>query len=122
MDLNGDQWHDFFVGVNDDRPLTFLNSGSSPGSMVEVRLVGLRGNATAVGARVTLQVDGGTTQTAELYAGSGYLSQSASALYFGTLGKDVKSISVRWPDGTRSTHAWEGRQKYIVLKHPGIVD
>ena len=121
LDLNGDQRPDFFVGVNNDRPRAFLQTESSRGKIVEVRLEGLRGNPTAVGARVTLRIDGATSQTAEVYAGSGYLSQSPGSLYFGTAGREVDSIDVRWPDGRQSTYAWKRGETRIVLQHPDLV-
>ena len=61
---------------------------------------------TAIGAKVVVQLDDGTMQTAEVHAGSGYLSQSTATLTFG-LGESatVKEIQVHWPDGSQSDHA-----------------
>ena len=55
--------------------------------------------------------------TAEVQAGSGYLSQSTNALTFG-LGSNggVKSIKVVWPDGSSSLHAVESEADKISIK------
>jgi hypothetical protein len=54
---------------------------------------------------VTVRRDDGWTQTAEVAAGGGYLSQQPATLYFG-LGRDgrVTAVEVRWPDGTASRY------------------
>ena len=106
-DLNGDGWVDFVVAVNDGHLQAFENRGRQDMRMFSVRLLGKTGNPTAVGARVTLQLGDGSTSTAEVYAGGGYLSQSTpgAGLRFG-LGRSaqIERINVVWPDGKRSSH------------------
>jgi hypothetical protein len=72
---------------------------------MSVRLVGQTGNLSAVGARITLVRADGAHQSAEIHAGSGYLSQSAPVAFFADLDTN-KAVEwfVRWPDGKRSTH------------------
>ena len=67
---------------------------------IAIRLSGPAGNPTAVGARVVLTPSEGPVQTAEIYAGNGYLSQSTPALFFG--GTGPFAVSVTWPDGRKS--------------------
>ena len=75
------------------------------GRIINVRLKGKTGNASAVGARVTLTTSDTKSQTAEVQAGSGYLSQSPVVLTFGLPeGSSIKNITVRWPNGQSSTH------------------
>ena len=102
-DLNRDGWADFVATVNDNEPAMFLSRGRDDVRVLEVRLDGPVGNPTGVGARVTLTLDSGASQTAEVCAGGSYLSQSSPSLFFG-LGKKgrVREINVRWPDGTVS--------------------
>ena len=103
-DLNGDARPDFLIGRNKDTMMAFENH-TSAGKTVMVRLRGPAKNPTAIGARVTFKTSGGT-QTAEVHAGSGYLSQSTAALTFGLGDQSApSSISVRWPDGTRKEYA-----------------
>lgn len=121
-DVNGDGLPDIVFGLNDAPMSVFLaKPQAAAGKVVNVRLVGPKGNLQAIGARVTVTISGGKTQTAEMYAGSGYLSQSPAELTFG-LGKaaTVESVTVRWPDGrvsTESSPAISGNS--IVITAPG---
>ncbi len=87
--------------------------------MLSVRLEGKQGNPTAIGARVTITLDDGRTQTVELNAGGGYLSQSSSALYFGRRESNkVREIKVRWPDGSASAISDIGDRSSLRLRQP----
>jgi enediyne biosynthesis protein E4 len=96
-DINNDGKPDFVVGVNNSPVVAMTNMGNQ--KLLAVRLIGAKGNLSAVGARVTLKAASGQNQTAEVYAGSGYLSQSSPVLYFGIQPGDVNQIEIRWPDG-----------------------
>lgn len=114
-DLNGDGWVDFVVSANDGELMAFENNGVQDHRVLNVRLRGKPGNPTGVGARVSVRLEDGTSQTAEVYAGGGYLSQSSSTLVFG-LGKSgrVKSIEVRWPNGAVTSHPAEESTLMII--------
>ncbi len=69
-----------------------------------VSLKGQKGNPHAVGARVT--VSGGSTpaQTAEVAAGTGYLTGNVPELAFvRTAADEIVTVKVRWPDGTSTS-------------------
>src|SRR5690606_6378420 len=83
-DADGDGVDELIVGVNNGPLRAFGRAAPLEGRLVRVRLVGGPGNPQAVGARVTVQLTDGREQTAEVYAGSGYLSQSAPPLTFGS--------------------------------------
>jgi hypothetical protein len=104
-DLDGNGRPDFVVGVNNEQTVGFELQRAGDGQHVRVRLQGPAGNPTGVGARVTLKTAGGQSQTAEVTAGGGYLSQSSATLFFG-LPPDAKvaEIEVRWPDGKTTRH------------------
>jgi hypothetical protein len=57
--------------------------------------------------------------TADVSAGSGYLSQQSSALSFG-LGKETAAaiIGVRWPGGKVTTHTAGKEISTLILKAP----
>ena len=104
--------------MNNDSLMAFRNQGSANHKIATVRLKGKPGNPTGVGARVTIQLKDGSTQTAEVYAGAGYLSQSPSDLSFG-LGESgqVTQIEVRWPGGKVSTTKTPtGKQPWVVAQ------
>ena len=99
-DLNQDGWPDFVVGINNGEPVTFENRGSQQNRVLNLQLQGSKGNRAAIGARATLTLEDGSSQTAEVSAGGGYLSQSTTRITFG-LGQKGRAgeIEVRWPDG-----------------------
>ena len=106
---------------NNDRLLVFRNNGvddDDGAGFVAVRLAGRPGNPTGVGALVTAVDESGWKQTAEVYAGSGYLSQSSSTLFFGT-GGGLREIRVRWPDGRTSVHPVDDAGGSMTLRQPG---
>lgn len=72
--------------------------------MYRVRLQGKPGDVGGFGARVTLTLEDGTTRVAEVQAGSGYLGQNQVGEVFGFAQvSGVKTVSVRWADGTRTS-------------------
>jgi len=110
-DLRGDNKGDLLVAVNDDHLLAFEKRSEEPatdvneGRIMRVGLEGSAGNLHAVGARVTVRLAGGISQTAEVSAGHGYLSQSTPVLSFALPAESkVDQIEVRWPDGSQTTH------------------
>ena len=82
-----------------NRKATLLRNegGAAAGHWITLRLVGVRANRDAVGARVTVTA-GGRRQIAEVRSASSYLSQNDMRLHFGLGAADrVESIEVRWP-------------------------
>jgi enediyne biosynthesis protein E4 len=116
-DFNGDNWPDLIVGINDNNALAFQHQGYKKNRVVKVRLHGASGNRTAVGTKVSLELDDGQIQTAEVYAGDGYLSQSSPILLFGMPHKkNILKIKVRWPDGFTSEHKPDISSPFIIIK------
>jgi hypothetical protein len=118
-DLNGDGWPDFVVGLNNAPVAAFENQKPNRGQPFRVRLRGKNGNPAGIGARVRIRLDDDATQTAEVYAGDGYLSQSSAELVFGVAnGQNVVSIDVRWPDGESSSTQPAGDQRLTIVEQP----
>jgi len=106
VDFNQDGWPDVFVTRNNDLPLTFLNRGQPGRHSFGVALRCAPGNPSAIGARLTLQLADGSTQTAEISAGSGYLAQSSATVFFGYPDSALPvRLRIRWPDGRATEHA-----------------
>ena len=103
LDLDGDGWPDFLVTQNNGTALAFRNRPAAGRHSFGVRLTGPAGNPAAVGARITVRLQDGSSQTAEVQAGSGYASQSAATCFFGyTTDNPPAGVRIRWPSGAVS--------------------
>jgi hypothetical protein len=106
-DLNQDGWPDALVTRSNAPALAFLNRGAASRHSFGVALHDAPGNPTAVGARLTLSLADGSSQTAEVAAGSGYFSQSGATVFFGyPEAARPKRLTVRWPDGRSTEQAF----------------
>ncbi len=116
-DLAGDGWPGFLVSRNSAPTLAFRNRGAAGGRPFRVSLRGARGNPTGVGARVTLELSSGARQTAEVFCGSGYFSQSSPDCFFGCPeGAEPSRVEVRWPTGAVTTHPASGQGPTMVVQ------
>jgi hypothetical protein len=121
VDLDNDGWHEFVIGVNNAKMMVFQSRNQTSNRPLSVRLAGKKGNHTAIGSRITVQLDDGTTQVTEVRAGSGYLSQSPPDAIFGIpAGRNIASIKVNWPDGTASTVKEPAIQPTLQVSHPDL--
>ena len=112
VDLNG--FPDVIVGINDAAPRCFIRNGQVESNQFSVRLKGAKGNTHGVGARITVTLENGATQTAEVHAGGGYLSQSTPVISFGQADQ-VKEIKILWPDGSISIEPKSpGKRVYVI--------
>ncbi len=119
LDLDEDGWPDFVLSRNNSTTMAFHNSGGSDRHSLRVLLRGPAGNPTAVGARITFALRDGTSQTSEVYAGSGYYSQSTSACFFGwPNGNTPRKIHVCWPSGTSTEHDVPEQVSTLTLSAP----
>jgi hypothetical protein len=118
-DFDQDGWPDFLVSRNNSVALAFRNGGVPGRHSLSIELLGPAGNPTAVGACITVQLANGTTQTSEVYAGSGYYSQSTAASFFGSPDANpARKIRVRWPNGSTSEHEVAPDALHLTLSPP----
>ena len=121
LDLDGDGWPDFLVSRNNDTTLAFRNNGVPGHKPLRIALRGPAGNPTAVGARITVELADGSTQTSEVYAGSGYYSQSTAACFFGYPDSNPpKRIRVRWPSGVTTVYDGAPRSANLNFSAPPV--
>ena len=119
LDLDQDGWPDFLVSRNNNTTLAFRNNGVAGRHSFRILLRGPAGNPTAVGARITVVLADGSTQTSEVYAGSGYYSQSTAACFFGyPEANPPKTIRVRWPSGVTTEHGCPPNVSTLTLSAP----
>ncbi len=119
LDLDRDGWPDFLVSRNNSTTLAFHNNGVAGRKSLRVQLHGPAGNPTAIGARITIELTDGSTQTSEVYAGSGYYSQSTAACFFGyPVRTPPKRMHVRWPSGATTDHEVAPGSSELTLSAP----
>jgi hypothetical protein len=119
LDLDRDGWPDFLVTRNNDDGLAFRNQGVAGRSCVSIRLRGPAGNPTAVGARITVERSDGSAQSGEVYAGSGYYSQSTPACFFSySDANPPRTVRVRWPAGATTVHPFPPGSSSLLLSPP----
>lgn len=111
LDLDKNGSADFIMTTNNGTAHVLFGPRSEEPSTLAIRLMGEKKNRDAVGARVTLTLSDGSTQTSEVHAGGSYLSQSAPDLFFAAA-KDALpgKVDIVWPTGKKSTHKipkWE---------------
>jgi hypothetical protein len=84
------------------QPAEVLHNVGATRHWLELRLVGVRSNRDAVGARVRVRTPLGW-QTREVAAGSAYLSGTSLVQHFG-LGdaRRADAVEIAWPSGTRT--------------------
>lgn len=95
---------DFWIANRTGPQIRFIrNNTDRTTHSIEIKLRGTTCNRDAVGARVEIRLENDpTVRASTLQSGSGYLAQSSKWLHFG-LGQTkptIKSIQVRWPDGS----------------------
>ena len=119
-DVGRDGWPGFVVTRNNDTPLVFRNRGVAGREPLRITLRGPAGNPSAVGARVTVELEDGSTETLEVYAGSGAYSQSSAACAFGYPDANpARKVRVRWPTGTTSEEAVPAGARELTVAEPG---
>lgn len=120
LDYNDDGKIDILIANNRKSPTVYRNDNNYAHHFLKVNLIGLPGNAQAIGARVSITSANGT-QTHEVQLGTGYLAQGSTIAHFGLGGDEiVESIKVIWPDRFRSTSSIENvaANQTIVLEQP----
>ncbi len=98
-DINNDGNVDIVVLNVGEPPSLLLNHNDSANHRVLFKLVGMKSNKAAIGARLTVKA-GTLVQFSEVRGGASYLSQNDLRLHFGLGSNDKMSeVNIRWPNG-----------------------
>jgi hypothetical protein len=118
-DLDNDGDLDLVICNNNQPAMIYRNNQQeqSPTGFLRIICKGGGNNTKALGARIEIMTADGERQWQELYPVRGYQSSVSQQLHFG-IGSNtsVKSILVRWPDGTISTKENIPAGQLIVLE------
>ena len=118
VDRDGDP--DLFVnrgGVmpSDHWPDLFLENTTTGKTWLHVGLKGVQSNTSAIGARVTVHVDGRTLMQ-ERAAGQGFGATNSPYLIFGLdQAQAVEKVDIRWPNGATQTLAPLAANQAIIV-------
>ena len=103
FDYDNDGRLDVLVTRNNQAVNLYHNEWQPAGNWIGFELQGSDSNRDAIGARVTLEVDGRRIVT-EKKAGSSYQTSGDPRLHFGLGEADsVARVSIRWPGGDTVT-------------------
>ena len=102
-DVDNDGDLDVLITNNGSAPNLLLNDGGGSGSAILVRLVGVKSNRSAIGARLTLSA-GSRRLVRDVQSGSSYLAQNDLRAHFG-LDQATRAdrLDIRWPGGATET-------------------
>jgi enediyne biosynthesis protein E4 len=121
-DLDNDGDIDVVVENIDGKP-TVLRNESRPRNWITFRLVGVRSNRLAIGARVKV-VSGSLLQVEEVHSGGSYLSQNDLRVHFGLdAATRVDRVEIRWPSGaTEKLSDLNANRFYTIREGNGIIE
>jgi hypothetical protein len=120
-DINNDGNVDIVVLNVGEPPSLLMNHNDSANHRVLFKLVGVKSNKAAIGARVTVKA-GTLVQFSEVRGGASYLSQNDLRLHFGLAANEKMSeVSIRWPNGeTEVLHDVPADFIYTIVEGAGI--
>lgn len=120
-DFDNDGDLDILV-VNMNEPPSLLRNDVSGGNhWLKVKLIGVRSNRSAIGARVIARY-GGRRQAQEVLSQSSFYSASDTRLHFGLGAAGSADLEIRWPSGERENIRSVGADQLLVIQEgAGIV-
>ncbi|HLJ50314.1 MAG TPA: CRTAC1 family protein [Bryobacteraceae bacterium] len=110
------------VIVNLNEPPSLLrNDVTGGGHWIKVKLVGVKSNRSAIGARVTAHY-GGKVQAQEVLSQASFYSVNDFRLHFGLGAAETADIEIRWPNGAKETLAKVAANQLVTIREgSGIV-
>jgi hypothetical protein len=104
-DLRSNGHMNIVVNNIDSEPFLYESALSSAGHWARFKLIGVKCNRDAIGARVSVTA-GGSTQIDEVRSADSFVSSSDVRLHFG-LGAalTIDRLQIRWPDGSVENHS-----------------
>jgi hypothetical protein len=120
FDYDSDGRLDVVVTRNNESVNLYRNEWTDSGNWIGFELQGKQGNRDAIGAKVTLEVDG-RRMVEEKKAGSSYQTSGDPRLHFG-LGtiNNAARVTVRWPGGAEDAYEKLAGGRYYRLVEGAI--
>ena len=117
VDWDGDGRMDVWSSNRTAPRIRFLkNELASVGGWIQFALED-EGMIDPIGARIEMGLEDGRKLLRSLRAGEGFLGQSSKVLHFGLGSGEIKSLRVRWPDGSwQDLKPAPAGQRYLIRK------
>ena len=111
------------VIINMNEPPSLLrNDVSGGGHWLKVKLLGVKSNRSAIGARVTAHY-GGKVQVQEVLSQASFYSVNDPRLHFGLGGAAQADLEIRWPNGGKESLSKVAANQLITVREgSGIVN
>ena len=120
-DFDNDGDVDVLVVNLNEPPSLLRNDISGGGNWLKVRLIGVKSNRSAIGARVVARY-GGRRQVQELAAQSSFYSVNDPRLHFGLGAAATADLSIRWPNGAIESVANVAAGQLVTIREgSGII-
>jgi hypothetical protein len=120
-DFDNDGDIDVLIVNLNEPPSLLRNDVSGNNHWLKVKLIGVKSNRGAIGARVTARYNG-RVQAQEVVSQSSYYSACDSRLHFGLGTAESADLEIRWPNGAREIlRKVTAGQLIVVREGSGIV-
>jgi hypothetical protein len=120
-DFDNDGDLDILIANLHEPPSLLRNDLGGANRALKVKLVGVKSNRSAIGARVIARY-GGKTQAQEVLSQSSFYSVNDLRLHFGLGAADTADLEIRWPSGARESVAKVAAGQTVVIREgAGIV-
>jgi hypothetical protein len=114
-DFDNDGDMDILIMNMNEPPSLLRNDVTGSGHWLKVRLVGVKSNRSAIGARVIASY-GGRKQAQAVTAQSSYVSVNDKRLHFGLGNAQSADLEVYWPNGLRESFKAVPADKLVTIR------
>ena len=120
-DFDNDGDLDILIVNLNEPPSLLRNDLTGSAHWLKVKLIGVKSNRGAVGARVTVRY-GGKTQSQEVLSQASFYSANDSRLHFGLGAATSADLVIRWPNGnSENVEHVEADQLISIREGAGVV-
>ena len=98
-DFDNDGDIDVVVNCINDVPQLLRCDASGENNWLKIKLVGVKSNRSAIGARIYCVPESGRRQMDEIRSGGSYLSQNDLRVHFGLGKSESAALEIHWPSG-----------------------
>jgi hypothetical protein len=121
-DFDNDGDIDMAIVNLNEAPSLLRNDVSGGGHWLKVKLMGVKSNRSAIGARVTAHY-GGRVQAQEVLSQSSFYSANDRRLHFGLGAATRADLEIRWPNGNRERVENVAADRLVVVREgAGVVN